>query len=102
MSLGTTQLVVLPAVFDDFDRFLEHLEKFEVESRVGRIADIVEALDILTRSPFIGRPVSGGKRELVIGRGAHGYIALYRYIATIDTVFILAMRSQRQAVYRPR
>jgi len=33
----------------------------------------------------------------VIGRRAHGYLALYRYVAELDTVFILAVRSQREA-----
>ena len=35
--------------------------------------------------------------ELVIGRDAHGYIAQYRSMAAIDTVFMLAIRSQREA-----
>jgi toxin ParE1/3/4 len=36
---------------------------------------------------------------LVIGRRARGYVALYRYIEQIDTVFVLAIRSQREAGY---
>ena len=40
-----------------------------------------------------------GKRELVIGRAKRGYVALYRYVATIDTVFLLAVRAQREAAY---
>ncbi len=39
------------------------------------------------------------KRELVIGRRAKGYVALYRYVEPIDTVFVLAIRSQREAGY---
>ena len=39
------------------------------------------------------------KRELVIGRGSRGYLALYRYVAEIDTVFVLALRSQRETGY---
>ena len=35
--------------------------------------------------------------ELVIGRRTHVYIALYRYVAEIDTVFVLAIRNQREA-----
>jgi len=38
-------------------------------------------------------------RELVIGRGAVGYMALYRYVAGIDTVFVLVIRAQREAGY---
>jgi plasmid stabilization system protein ParE len=47
-------------------------------------------------SPQIGRPVKDGKRELVIGRATRGYVALYRYVAAIDTVFVLAVRAQRE------
>jgi plasmid stabilization system protein ParE len=43
--------------------------------------------------------VRGDMNELVIGRHAHGYVALYRYVAAIETVFVLAIRSQREAGY---
>jgi hypothetical protein len=45
----------------------------------------------------IGRLVANAKRELVIDRRSHGYVALYRYVPEIDTVFVLAIRSQREA-----
>ena len=38
-------------------------------------------------------------RELVIGKRTHGYVALYRYVAALDTVFVLALRSQRETGY---
>ena len=41
-------------------------------------------------------PVKDGKRELVIGCITQGYLALYRYVAAIDTVFVLAIRAQRE------
>ena len=31
--------------------------------------------------------------------GARGYVALYRFEARLDTVFILALRNQREAGY---
>jgi toxin ParE1/3/4 len=89
-----------PDVLDDFDRILEHLARFEVADAPARIGEIVQAVDILSHSPLIGRPVRGGKRELVIGRDAHGYVALYRLVASIDTVFVLAIRSQRERGYK--
>jgi hypothetical protein len=49
---------------------------------------------------LIGRPVEDGQRELVIGRAARGYVALYRYVAAIDTVFLLAVRAQREDGYK--
>lgn len=88
-----------PAVVDDFDRIVDHLVGHEVDDARGRIQDIVSAVDVLERSPLIGHPAEGGKRELVIGRGSRGYIALYRYIVEVDTVLVLAVRSQREAGY---
>ena len=75
------------------------MARFEAADAPGRIGEIVQAIQVLTHSPLIGRPVKGGMRELVIGRGSHGYVALYRFVASIDTVFILAIRSQREAGY---
>ena len=89
-----------PEVLDDFERFRNHTARFEIADAPARIAEIVQAIDILTHSPLIGRPVRGGKREVVIGRNARGYVALYRYAARIDTAFVLAIRSQREAGYK--
>jgi addiction module HigA family antidote len=50
----------------------------------GRIREIVAALDVLGHNPCIGHPLAGGDRELLIGRCAHGYVALYRYVEEID------------------
>ena len=64
------------------------------------MGEILEAIDILTHGPLIGRPVSTGHRELVIGRAARGYVALYRYAAAMDTVFVLAVRAQREGGFK--
>ncbi len=88
-----------PEVAADFDRIFDHLVEHEVEDAAGRIQDIVSAVDVLSRSPLIGRLAEDGKRELVIGRGSRGYVALYRFVVEIDTVFVLAVRSQKEAGY---
>jgi plasmid stabilization system protein ParE len=88
-----------PEVFDDFDRFFDHMVRFEVRDAPARIGEIVQAIQILTHSPLIGRAAKGGRRELVIGRDANGYVALYRFVTRIDTVFVLAIRSPREAGY---
>ena len=88
-----------PDIQDDFDRILDHLSKYAVEDSPDRIREIIQAVDVLEHNPLIGRPVSADTRELVIGRRAHGYVALYRYIEPIDTIFVLAIRSQREAGY---
>jgi toxin ParE1/3/4 len=89
-----------PDVFDDFDRVLDHLARFEVMDVPARIGEIVQTIQILTHSPLIGQSVQDGKRELVIGRDSHGCVALYRFVGSIDTVFILAIRSQRESDYK--
>ena len=61
--------------------------------------DILHAIDALAHNPLICRPVSNGQRELVIGRQARAFLALYHYVDEIDTVFVLAVRSQREAGY---
>lgn len=62
---------------------------------------MIDAIDVLKLNPLIGRSVENNNRELVIGRRAKGYAALYRHIESIDTVFVPAMRSQREAGYTP-
>ena len=84
---------------DDFDRILVHLSEHAVEDARGRIREIIQAIDVLQHNPLIGRPVSADTSELVIGRRGRGYVALYRYIEQADTVFVLAIRSQREAGY---
>ena len=87
-------------VLDDFDRFIDHFLRFEVEDPPARIAEIIQALQISAHSPLIGRKVKGGRRELVIGQGSRGYVALYRFVTDIDTVFVLALRNQREAGFK--
>jgi len=89
-----------PQVFDDFDRFFDYIAQFDAGTAPERIGEILEAIHILAHSPLIGRPVRDGLRELVIGRAARGYVALYRYVAAMDTVFVLAVRAQREDGYK--
>jgi toxin ParE1/3/4 len=95
-----TRIELAPEVFDDFDRFFDYIAKHDPGSAPERIGEILDAVQILSHSPQIGRPVKGGKRELVIGRASRGYVALYQYVATIDTAFVLAVRSQREDGFR--
>jgi plasmid stabilization system protein ParE len=63
---------------------------------------IRESLTPLAFAPFIGRPVedSDDLRELVIDFGASGYLALYRFESTLDTVTILAIKHEREDDYK--
>ncbi len=95
-----SRIELAPEVSDDFERILDRLAQYEVDDAPSRLREIIEAIAVLEQNPLIGRPVQGDKRELVIGRRSRGYVALYRYVAEIDTVFVLAVRGQREAGYR--
>jgi toxin ParE1/3/4 len=93
------QVELAPEVFDDIDRIFDHFEKYQDTNAGARIEEIMQAIDVLGVNPLIGRRMAGGKRELVIGRKPRGFLALYQFIEVIDTVFVLAVRSQREAGY---
>ena len=97
-----TCIELAPELAEDFDRILEHLARHEVENPGQRIGEIIAAVEILEQNPLIGRPVANSKRELVIGRRSHGYVALYRYVPEMDTVFVLTICSRREAGYSER
>lgn len=94
-----SRVELAPEVSDDFDRILDHLAQHGTENAAARIREIIQALDVLETNPRIGRPAPGEQRELIIGRRSHGYVALYRYLPELDTVLVLAVRSQREAGY---
>ena len=90
---------LVPAVLDDLDRIVAHLHQHEIADADARVEQIIGALDVLEGNPLIGRPAGDDRRELLIGRDAHGYVALYRYLQVIDTALVLAIRAQREGGY---
>ena len=76
------------------------MTQYDAVDIAKRIDEIIEAIQVLAHSPRIGRPVKDGKRELIIGKGTRGYVALYRYLAEVETVFILAIRAQRESGFK--
>ena len=93
------RIELAPEVAEDIERIYTHLAQYEVANVAERIQEIIQAIAALEHNPLIGRPAEGGLRELVVGRNSRGYLALYRYFDEIDTVFVLALRSQREAGY---
>ena len=86
-------------VVDDLDRIVQHLLDHESVDVAARAGEIMRAIGVLEQNPRIGRPFRGSLRELVIGRGSRGYVALYRYVPEVDIVFVLAIRGQREVGY---
>lgn len=87
-------------VLDDLERFVEPLDQHGAGDLADRLQEIIEAFDVLAHSPAIGRPVKDGKRELVMGKGSRGQVALYRCVASVDTVFVLALRAQQESRFK--
>ena len=95
-----SRIELAPEIGEDFDRILKHLYQHEVSDASSRIEEILRGISVLEHNPLIGRPARTDIMELIIGRQSRGYVALYRYVSEIDTVFVLAIRSQREAGYR--
>ena len=94
-----TRLAYSPAAIRDLERIQNFLAENDPAGAIEAAKTIVHAATILERHPLIGRPAEEGMRELVISRGRTGYVALYDYLAPIDTVVILAIRHQREVGY---
>jgi plasmid stabilization system protein ParE len=83
----------------DVDRIVEHLLMHDAPAVQERIDEIIEACSVLERHPLIGCRTETGLRELVIGHGSRGYVALYDHDAGADLVLVLALKAQREAGY---
>ena len=55
----------------------------------------------LAEHPLLGRRVEGELRELIVSRGATGYVALYRFLIAEDEVRVLTLISQRDLGFTP-
>jgi toxin ParE1/3/4 len=100
MQTGGTRIEYAPRVAEDFARIAAHLSANDAEGIEARLDAIESAIEVLSTSPAIGRPVPDGQRELVIGKGHRGYVARYRYLAELELVIVLAIRAQREQRYR--
>ena len=84
---------------------LEHCRRFLAEKnpqaskRAGQTIERHFAL--LETTPDIGRPLDElpELRELVIGFGDSGYVAMYRHDPDADIAYVLAFRHQKEAGY---
>lgn len=90
------------AFLHDLKRVDAHLRAREAADIEGRLGEILEALALLSTHPLIGRPAPGALRELVIGQGSRGYVALYRVDPLDDEVVVLGLRAQRELGFDER
>lgn len=93
------RVIYAERALSDLTRLTDFLLQAEPAFAPETIDLIVEAVQVLENHPLIGRPSEQGLRELVISRGRSGYVALYSYEETEDTVLVLSVRHQREAGY---
>lgn len=95
------RLIITEGAAQRVDRCRKFLE--EKEPEVARRAGEAISRRFVSPSavPLMGRPFDTEMtlRELVISFGESGYVALYRYDATEDAIYILSFRHQREAGY---
>ena len=93
------RIVVTPAARESLERCRRFLAARNPLAAVRAGRTIGQQFKVLETAPGIGRPYGDSLelRELVIGFGGSGYVALYRYDAELDAVYVLAFRHQREA-----
>ena len=94
------RLIYAVRALDDLERLSDFLLDVDPVAARATIDLIAEAVDVLANHPLVGRPVEAGLRELIISRGSTGYVALYSFESTAETVLILSIRHQREAGLR--
>ena len=93
------QVIYSGEAFTDVERIVEFLLKTSPEAAEQALESIGSAICILEAHPCIGRRVDDHIRELVISRGATGYLALYRFDSAFDVGRILRVRHHRESGY---
>ena len=94
------QVVYSEEALADFERIIEFMLETSTGAATRTLADIRSAIAILELHPMIGRRIEDDLRELVISRGATGYLAVYRFDPALDRVRVLRLRHQREAGYQ--
>lgn len=93
------RLIYSEQALKDFERLAEFLLEVDESAALETSELIINAVDMLSDHPLVGRIVDSDICELVISRGRTGYVALYHYDSVFDVVVILTIRHQREAGY---
>ena len=84
----------------NLERALRFLADRDPRTAVTAARAIRTAVEALAAHPFLGRPIRGDLRELVISFGRTGYVALYRFVPALQEVRILVIKHQRELRFR--
>ncbi len=90
-----------PAALTDLERLQDFLQQAGDPLAETLLDFVMDAVDVLTHQPGIGRPVDNGLRELIIDRGGSGYLARYHLQREQRRVLVLRLRHQRESGYAP-
>jgi plasmid stabilization system protein ParE len=90
---------VSAAALRDLERLFDFAAAADPTRALTQLTSVRAAFQVLADHPLLGRVAEDGRRELVLSRGSHGYIAKYRWLPAEDVVLILAVRHQREAGY---
>ncbi len=93
------RVVLTGEALADLERLEEFLCLVGDPLASGLFEFVIDALQVLTHQPGIGRPVSGGLRELIISRRRSGYLAKCEYDDATERVHVLRFRHQRESGY---
>lgn len=83
----------------NLERLFNFLLEHDPSAAIAAAENIADAVSALNTHPLIGRCIEGDIRELIISYGKSGYVALYRFVPTLDQVRILAVRHQLELDY---
>ena len=95
------KLIVTEAAGAGLERCRRFLEGRSPAAAKRAADEIRRHLRLLESNGAVGRPVADAPelRELIIGFGDSGYVALYHFDPAADEVIVLAFRHQREAGY---
>lgn len=93
-----SQVILTESAAADLQRLYRFLAENNPTAARNAVQTIKEALNSLADYPASGRFFAEDYREWPIPFGNHGYLVLYRIEA--DLVVIVAIRHQRENVYR--
>jgi len=94
-----TSVFLSQAALDDLIRLEDFLADSDDPMAGELLGFILDALQVLTHQPGIGRPVAGGLRELIISRRRSGYLARYELDDALGLVLVARIRHQRESGY---
>jgi plasmid stabilization system protein ParE len=91
------RVIYSPEALQDFERIIEFSLRTSAPSASKVVERTRDAIAVLEEHPLIGRKRDRLRRELVVSRGGSGYVAMYRFDAAKDAMFVLRIRHQREA-----